>query len=154
MARLAAEQRRIYRALAELERGVRGHRGMEKRLQDIREDMEEVLGQMERSRPQPELFRAQDRILQRMLDAGRSIHSRGFEKKRRSETGAEVAYDGPAWLPVDLGQSPDRLGDAMRAALAADHPRQYRQLIRRYFELMYGDLGQGGVPLEGIEALP
>ena len=154
MARLAAEQRRIQRALSELERGVRGHRGMEKRLEAIRQDMEAVLREMERSRPRPELARSQDRILQRMLDASRSIHSRGFEKKRRSETGADVAYDGPAWLPLDLGQSRDRLREAMRTALAADHPREYRQLIRRYFELMYGDLGQGNLPLEEMEALP
>ena len=89
-----------------------------------------------------------------MLDAGRSIHTRGFEKKRRSESGADVAYEGPAWLPVDLGQSRDRLRAAMRAALAANHSRQYRRLVRRYFELMYGDLGYGSAGVDDEEALP
>lgn len=154
MARLAAEQRRIYQALSELERGVRGHRGMEKRLEQIRRDMEGVLREMEGNRPRPDLAGAQERILQRMLDAGRSIHTRGFEKKRRSETGGDVAYEGPAWLPMELGQSRDRLREAMRAALAADHPHQYRLLIRRYFELLYGDLGRDYAPLGEGEARP
>jgi len=154
MARLAAEQRRIFRALAELEREIRGHRGMEKRVGEIRREMEGVLREMTRSQPRPQVARSQERILQRMLDASRSIHSRGFEKKRRSETGADLAYEGPAWLPVDLGQSRDRLREAMRAALAADHRPEYRKLIQRYFELMYGDLGQAATPAAAGEALP
>ncbi|MFC1527044.1 DUF4175 family protein, partial [Candidatus Latescibacterota bacterium] len=109
MARLAAEQRRVYRALEELEREVRGHRGMERRVEAIRKEMDSLLRDMERSRPQPRVVQSQERILQRMLDASRSIYSRGFEKKRRSESATERAFSGPDWLPPDLGQSRDRL---------------------------------------------
>ncbi|MFH1570380.1 MAG: DUF4175 family protein, partial [Gemmatimonadota bacterium] len=154
MARLAAEQQRIYRALAELERELRGQQGLEKRVGSIREEMESVLKELGQSRPRPQVMQSQNRILQRLLDASRSIHSRGFEQKRRSETGAEVAYEGPDGLPAELGQSRDRLREAMRAALAGGYPREYRQLIRRYYEMLYGDVSEGAVRLDGGEARP
>ena len=75
-----------------------------------------------------------------MLDASRSIHTRGFEEKRRAGSGRDQAYSGPAWLPGDLGQSYDRLREAMKAALEGPYPDEYRPLIRHYFEVVYQDL--------------
>jgi hypothetical protein len=144
--RLAAEQRRIYRALEELERSVRGQRSMEERVRGIREDVEGVLSRMERNVADPLVRQGQQRVLQRMLDASRSINNRGFEKQRRSERAEERLYSGPEWLPADLGQQPDALAEAMRRALAGDYPPEYRQLIRRYYESVYRDLHEGDEP--------
>ena len=140
MARLAAQQRRIYQALGELERGLRGHRGAQKRVEAIEKEMEGVLREMSRRKPDPRLARSQERILQRMLDASRSIHTRGFEKKRRSQSGVDQAYAGPVWLPSELGQSRDRWREAMKRALEGGYPREYLDLMRRYYELVYQDM--------------
>jgi hypothetical protein len=144
MARRAAEQQRIQQALRALERELRGHRGAQKRVERIERDMESVLRDMRQRKPDPRIAQAQQRILQRMLDASRSIHSRGFEKKRRSEVGTDQAYAGPVWLPSELGQSRDRWREAMKQALGSDYPREYLELIRRYYELVYQDLSESG----------
>lgn len=138
--RLAAQQQRIYRALGELERSLRGQRSMESRVESIRKEMESVLSRMQRNAADPMVRQGQEHILQRMLDASRSIRNRGFEKRRKSEAAQQQRYTGPEWLPVDLGQQPDALADAMRRALAGKYPAEYRQLIRRYYETMYEDL--------------
>ena len=147
---LAARQRRIQQALAEVERSLRGQRSLQERVGAIQEEMEEVLARMERRRADPGVLQGQQRILQRLLDASRSIHARGFEKRRRSEPGEQRPFTGPGWLPVDLGQRPDAWRQAMRRALAAGYPPEYRELIRRYYESVYQDLhGE-----EEAEALP
>jgi len=143
MAQLAARQRQIYQALSELGREVRGHRGLEKRVRAIEEEMASVLRDLEQRRPNPRVVRAQRQILQRMLEASQSIHARGFEEKRRSERGSAHAYVGPNWLPAQLGQSPDALREAMRQALSGDYPGEYRSLVRRYYERVYDDLTAG-----------
>ena len=102
--------------------------------------MKEVLARMERPRADPRVTEDQERILQRLLDASRSIHARGFEKRRRSEQGEQRPFTGPGWLPVNLGQRPDAWREAMRRALAAGYPAEYRELIRRYYESVYQDL--------------
>jgi uncharacterized protein DUF4175 len=139
-ARLAAEQRRIHQALEKLRREIRGHRGAEQRLEAIEQEMKSVLGDLDRRQLSQNTLRQQQRILQRMLDASRSIHSRGQdEHRRRSSTGEDQEYAGPAWLPKDLGQSPDALRDAMRRALEAPYPAEYRPIIQRYYEQLYRD---------------
>ena len=150
LSRLAAQQRRIYRALGDLERSLRGQRSMEGRVEAIRKDMEALLARMQRNIADPLVRQGQQRILQRMLDASRSIRNRGFEKRRRSETATQRLYSGPEWLPVDLGQRPDALAESMRRALAGHYPVEYRQLIRRYYETVYEDLHG----ISGAERLP
>ena len=148
--RLAAEQRRIQQALAEVERSLRGQRSLQERVGAIQEEMSNVLARMDRRRSDPRVLQGQERILQRLLDASRSIHARGFEKRRRSEQGEQRPFTGPGWLPVDLGQRPDAWREAMRRALAAGYPPEYQELIRRYYESVYQDLHEE----DGEEALP
>ena len=138
IARLAAEQRRIYQALAELERAMRGHRGARKRIQAIEEEMDSVLRDLER-RPDRRTLDKQNRILQRMLDASRSIHTRGYDDKRRANRAGEHAYTGPNWLPDDLGQSFDFLRQAMKHALEGPYPEEYQARIQDYYERVYQD---------------
>ncbi len=140
-ARLAAEQRRLWEALEELRRALRGHRGAEARAQAIEEDMKGVVEQLERQRLEPQTVRQQERILQRLLDASRSIHQQGQdEQRRRSRTGEDQPYAGPTGLPADLGESADEMRAAMRQALQAPYPGEYRAMIRSYYERLYQDL--------------
>ena len=117
-------------------------RSLQERIGAIQQEMKEVLARMERPRADARVTEGQERILQRLLDASRSIHSRGFEKRRRSEQGEQRPYAGPGWLPVDLGQRPEAWREAMHRAMAADYPAEYRELIRRYYESVYQDLHQ------------
>lgn len=140
MTRLAARQRQIYQALQELERSTRGNRGMQHGISEMQNEMESVLRDLNRRRPNQQTLHSQDRILQRMLETSRSIHSRGFEDKRLSRAGADGPYAGPGRLPEDLGQAEDLLRGAMKAALEGGYPGEYRAVIRQYYETMYQEL--------------
>jgi len=146
MSRLAREQRQIQQALAELERGLRGHQGTQRQLAEIDKEMDAALKEMKRSNPSPRLAQSQQRILQRMLDASRSINTRGFKQERMAESGAEFSALAGVRLPTDLGQAPDELREAMKRALAGDYPHEYWEGIRRYYELVYKDVAQESMP--------
>jgi hypothetical protein len=150
MGRLAREQRRIQSALSELERELRGHRGARRQLAEIDKEMGTALSEMKRRNPSARLGQSQQRILQRMLDASRSVNTRGFKQERISESAVDPgSYVGP-WLPADLGQAPDELREAMKRALSGDYPHEYWDVIRRYYELVYEDVaGENVSPGEG-----
>ena len=107
IARLSAEQQGLMQALDEIARSLRGHRGAQQRVQAIQDEMRGVLADLQRRRLTQRTRQNQERLYQRMLDASRSIHSRGFDEKRRSITADDQPYAGPTALPVDRGQTPD-----------------------------------------------
>ena len=140
IARLSAQQQGLMQALDEISRSLRGHRGAQQRVQAIRDEMRDVLADLQRGRLTQRTRQNQERIYQRMLDASRSIHSRGFDEKRRSITATDQPYAGPTALPTDRGQTPDLWREALRRALAGPYPEEYRALLRRYYDQIYQDL--------------
>jgi hypothetical protein len=140
MNRLAAEQDRISQALEMLEQQLRGQGGARRRVESIEEEMKDVAQALRAQRLNPQTLEAQQRILHRMLDASRSIHTQGMEEKRRAESGQDQAYSGPGVLPADLGQAYDQLRAAMKRALEGNYPAEYRPLIEQYYEQVYQDL--------------
>lgn len=137
--RLSAEQGRIYQALEELHRSMRGHKGAQRQIESIQEEMREVLGDLQQRRLDARTLQKQERVFQRMLDASRSIHSRGFKEEREAIGGTDQPYSGPPGMPSDLGQVPDVLRQAMRQALEGTYPAEYRALLQRYYEQVYED---------------
>ena len=140
IARLRAQQQGLMQALDEIARSLRGHRGAQQRVQAIQEEMRDVLADLQRGRLTQRTRQNQERIYQRMLDASRSIHSRGFDEKRRSITATDQPYAGPTASPTDRGQTPDLWREALRQALAGPYPEEYRALLRRYYDQIYQDL--------------
>ena len=140
LGRLSAEQNRLMQALEELGRSLRGHRGAQQRVDAIQEEMRDVLADLSQRRLDQRTLQKQQRIYQRMLDASRSLHSRGFKEKRQGKTAADQPYAGPAALPGDLGQTPDRWRQALRQALAGPYPDEYRALLKRYYDQIYQDV--------------
>ena len=146
IARLSAQQQGLMQALDEISRSLRGHRGAQQRVQAIQEEMRDVLADLQRGRLNQRTRQNQERIYQRMLDASRSIHSRGFDEKRRSITATDQPYAGPTALPADREQTPDLWREALRQALAGPYPEEYRALLRRYYDQIYQDLQEREVP--------
>ncbi len=140
IARLSAQQQGLMQALDEVARSLRGHRGAQQRVQAIQDEMRDVLADLQRGRLNQRTRQNQERIYQRMLDASRSIHSRGFDEKRRSITATDQPYAGPTASPTDRGQTPDLWREALRQALAGPYPEEYRALLRRYYDQIYQDL--------------
>ncbi len=146
--RLASEQGRIYQELEDLQRSMRGHKGAQGQIEAIKEEMREVLGQLQQRRLDQRTLQKQERIFQRMLDASRSIHSRGFKEEREARGGEDQPYAGPPGLTEGLGQTPDLLRQAMRRALEGNYPAEYRALLQRYYEQVYEDAMGKKVPAE------
>ena len=140
IARLSAQQQGLMQALDEIARSLRGHRGAQQRVQAIQDEMRDVLADLQRGRLTQRTRQNQERIYQRMLDASRSIHTRGFDEKRRSITATDQPYAGPTTLPTDRGQTPDLWREALRQALDGPYPEEYRALLRRYYDQIYQDL--------------
>ncbi|MEE3232703.1 MAG: hypothetical protein VX294_00925 [Candidatus Latescibacterota bacterium] len=137
--RLASEQERIRRALEQLQRSLRGRPGGQDKIQAIREEVQNVVDDLQQGRFNQRTLKRQDQIFQRMLEVGSSLHTRGFKKQREAQEGEDMAYLGPPGLPEDLGQAADLLRESMRRALESGYPVEYRELIRRYYETIYQD---------------
>lgn len=137
--RLSAEQGRIYQALEELHRSARGHKGAQGQIEAMQEEMREVINELQQRRLNERTLQKQERIFQRMLEASRSIHSRGFKEDREATGGRDQPYSGPPGMPDDRGQVPDALREAMRRALEGPYPNEYRILLQRYYEQVYDD---------------
>ncbi len=140
IASLSTQQQGLMQALDEIARSLRGHRGARQRVQAIQDEMRDVLADLQRGRLSQRTRQNQERIYQRMLDASRSIHSRGFDEKRRSITATDQPYAGPTTLLTDRGQTPDLWREALRQALTGPYPEEYRALLRHYYDQIYQDL--------------
>jgi hypothetical protein len=82
----------------------------------------------------PETIRQQERILSRLLDAARSTKERDFEKKRKAQTGTQVARRSPGELDPATLEGRNRLRDDLLKAIEQGYSKDYLELIRKYFE--------------------
>jgi len=139
MARLAAEQEALRQAAEDLARQMMGRSQVLGRLDQLGEEMKRIVRDLKRQRVDQRTLDRQKRILSRLLDAQRSMQRREYSRRRRSRPGGEETYRGPDALPESLGATDDTLRERMIEALRPRYPKQYRELIRRYFETLARD---------------
>lgn len=143
MARLAAEQEAVRKAVEEMAGTVRERSGVRSRLEELAREMREAVSDLTRQQIDPSARQRQERILSRMLDAIRSVHERDEEKRRQARSGRDRPYRGPASLPDDLGERPNVLRENLDGALKEGYRRADEGVVRRYFEsLMKRELSQ------------
>jgi hypothetical protein len=142
-ARLAAEQEALRKSLEQLNAEARASGEQQRILGDlerITQEMKEVVEDLEQGEVNPETVRKQERILSRLLDASRSARERDFEKKRKAQTGKQIARPGPAELDPSTLEGKSRLREDLMKALEHGYSKDYQDLIRKYFEeLQKGD---------------
>ena len=144
-ARLAAEQEALRKSLDQLNTEARASGEQQRILGDlerITQEMKEVVEDLEQGEVNPETVRKQERILSRLLDASRSAKERDFEKKRKAQTGRQIARPGPAELHPSTLEGKSRLREDLIKALEHGYSRDYQDLIRKYFE----ELQKGETP--------
>jgi hypothetical protein len=136
-ARLAAGQEAIRKSLEQLNREAQQSGEQQRILGDlnkIAEEMKEVVHNLEHNEINPETTRKQERILSRLLDASKSVRERDFEKKRRAETGTQIARQGPKDLDLNSLEGKSLLREELLKALEQGYSKDYQELIRKYFE--------------------
>ena len=144
LARLAARQEALRRAMQELQKQYGGRGDVLGDLGNIAREMQEVAQNLRQQKTGKQTIERQRRILSRLLDAQKSVQKREFSKKRRAETGKQYRALDPGRLPADLGERRSRLRQDLLRALKENYTRDYKKLIRSYFEALSREAQQEG----------
>ena len=134
---MSSQQQAIKQQLDQLRRNPEARGRLLGDLEKIGHQMEETIGELERRQVKPEMIERQQQILQRLLDAQRSIHQRGEEEKREGHEGRDIIREGPGELPPE--EAADKLRRDLIKALESGYAPDYEDLIKRYFELLQNE---------------
>jgi hypothetical protein len=132
--RLAGEQRSLREIAEKIGQDLKENERVLGRMDKITEEMDEVIKDLESGELGGETLRRQERILSRLLDAQRSIHSRDYEKDRMSKTAEDIYSEGGG--SVSVRPASQMLREEIRRAMALKAPGEYEELIRMYFRAL------------------
>jgi hypothetical protein len=136
LSRLAAEQRQLQKTLEELNQEFGGKNEILGNLDQIGKEMGEAAKELAaQPQVQPKTVQRQQRILSRLLDAQRSMRTRDFSEERESESGKNY-LPRHVELPQNLGEQKLKLQDDLLKALKEGYARDYRELIKKYFDAL------------------
>lgn len=139
MARLAGEQGMVRKSLEQLAKEAANTGQLSKLLGDlnhIAQEMREVQTDLAQGNVNPETLRKQDRILSRLLDSQRSTRERDYEKKRKADSGVNVARTSPREIDLNTQEGRNRLHEDMLKAIEEGYAKDYEELIRKYFDAL------------------
>ncbi len=140
--RLAGLQRAIAQQLGELNRSL-GPRGQVLgQLDALEQEAEGLASEMERGRLNDEIVERQNRLFQRLLDAGRSLEQDEFERARRAERPGSLEILRPGELPPDLLRGPAYQHPGIE--VLRRYPPAIRRLILEYFDRLNEREDSGG----------
>ena len=134
--RLALEQEILRKGLDELRREMGNRPEILGRFDRAIEDMKKVSEDLGENKLSQTTIERQNRILSRLLDYQMSLRQRDYTRRRRAKTGKDYFRAGPLELPQDLGERQDQLRQDLLNALKEDYPKEYKDLIRAYFEAL------------------
>jgi hypothetical protein len=143
--RLAQQQRTLKEVAEEIQKSMNENRDLLGRLDRTIDEMEGVSKSIERGNIDQDLVGREQRILSRLLDAQRSVHSRDYEQKRESVTAEDI-------FSKSLGARPDgpesqSLREEIRRAMQLKAPGEFEDLIKLYFRALAEEsTTQGGSP--------
>jgi len=144
MQRLAAEQNAVRKSLAQLMQEAGNRSDLLGDLNQVGKEMEEVVKQLLQQNMNRSIIDRQKRILSRLLDAQHSMNRRDYSKKRQAESGKQYQAMSPQTLPGSQGQK-DRLRNELLKAMREGYSKDYRELIRKYFEALARDEREGSL---------
>jgi hypothetical protein len=132
--RLAGQQRSLQEIAKRIEESAKGNRDTLGKLDRTIEEMEAVVEALERGAVDEDLVNKEQRILSRLLDAERSVHTRDYEKRRESVSAEDV-------FSKSLGRRPEgadaqTLRDEIQRAMQLKAPGEFEDLIRMYFRAL------------------
>jgi len=139
MQRLAAQQEAIRKSLEQLNEESK-QTGQSKKIpanmDRVLEEMREVVTGMKTEKLDDNLIQKQERILNKLLDAQRSINERDFEKNREANSGQNIVRESPAELNLSSKKAKDQLRDELLRAIQEGYAKDYEDLIRKYYEAL------------------
>ena len=136
MARLAAEQEALRKSMEQLGREYGERSDVLGRLDQVGKEMAEVVEDLQQRKVSQRTINRQQQILQRLLDAQKSIKKQDYSRKRKAETAKKCLPINPGDLPPDLGERAIQIQRDLLKALKEGYTRDYQELIRKYFEAL------------------
>lgn len=136
MARLAAQQEALRKSMEQLAREYGERSDVLGRLDQIGKEMAEVVEDLQQRKVSQRTINRQQRILQRLLDAQKSVRKEDYGRKRKAETAKKYLPINPGDLPPDLGERSIQIQRDLLKALKEGYTRDYQELIRKYFEAL------------------
>jgi hypothetical protein len=136
-ARLAVEQEAVRKSVEQLNKEAQASGEQKKMLGDldkVAQDMKEVVQNLEQNNVNRETIQKQERILSRLLDASKSMRERDYEKKRKAQTGTEIARRSPGDIDPSALEGKNKLLDDLLKSLEHGYSKDYQELIRKYFD--------------------
>jgi hypothetical protein len=138
LGRIAGEQGSAQKSLEELSKEQKQFGQSEKRglgnLEKIAQEMQETVKDLQSGKITSETMKRQERILQRLLDASKSIHDRDFEKKREGRSADNINSRSPADFDLSTQEGRTRAFQEMIRSIQQGYTKDYEALIRQYFE--------------------
>jgi hypothetical protein len=132
--RLAGEQRSLKDIAEKMRKDFKQNERTLGRVDKIVDEMNEVIKDLESGKLDEETLDKEERILSRLLDAQRSVHSRDYEKERVSKTAGEMFSEGGAGAASPIGAQ--ALREEIRRAMELKAPGEFEDLIRLYFRAL------------------
>ncbi len=140
MSRLAAQQRALQEQMKQAAEDAEGMQDILGDLESIAQNMGDVAKDFEDQNVTERTRRLQRQIVSRLLDATRSARQEEYSKKRESKTGEDRARRSPEQL--NRNAELEQLRRDLKRALQEGYTRDYRRLIRAYFQAL--EEGQKG----------
>jgi hypothetical protein len=134
MQRMAAQQRALEAQMKQLSDEGEGMQEVLGDLEGIAKAMGEVGKDMEDQNMTDRTRRLQRQIVSRLLDATRSARQEEYSRKRESKSGENMARRSPPEIKLDSDL--EKLRQDMKRALQEGYTRDYRRLIRAYFQAL------------------
>ena len=139
MQRLAQQQELIKKSLDQLNQEAKVS-GQSKKLpvdlDEIAKKMQEVITDLHGEKLNDNLVQKQEHILNKLLDAQKSINERDYEKQRESRSGQTVLRDSPQDLDLSKQSAQIKIRDELNKAVKEGYLRDYEDLIRKYYETL------------------
>lgn len=136
MARLAAEQEALRKSMEQLAREYGERSDILGRLDQVGKEMAEVVEDLQQRKVSQRTINRQQKILQRLLDAQKSVKKQDYSRKRKAETAKQYLPINPGQLPQNLGEKNIQIQRDLLKALKEGYTRDYQELIRKYFEAL------------------
>ncbi len=143
LAELARRQAEIARGTGEAGETLGERQDVLGSLDALADEAEALARELNDGRLDPEVRARQERLFQRLLDAGRSLERDEPGQRRVAEQAGQAAAEAPAPLDAELLDTGLRY-PVPTAAQLRGLPPAYRALVLEYFHLLNRESGEGG----------
>lgn len=139
--RVAGEQRSLKEIAEQIKKDLKQNERVLGRMDKISEEMDEVIKDLESGDLNERTLQKEERILSRLLDAQRAVHTRDYEKDRVSRTAGDVFSKAGGVRSVQPASQ--MLREEIRRAMALKAPGEFEDLIRLYFRALAEETSAG-----------